>query len=65
MRLVRSCRRVKKRKDLGKRIRDKDMAAFGGSVKRVLKIPETKCGSTSFLLLPSHRAYGIFGMGFP
>jgi hypothetical protein len=64
MRLVRSCRRVKKGKDLeGEGI--KNMARCGGEWKKILKIPETKYGSTSFLLLPSHRAYGIFGMGFP
>jgi hypothetical protein len=36
MRLVRSCRRVKKGKDLGKRRRDEDdMAAFWGGSKEI------------------------------
>jgi hypothetical protein len=34
-------------------------------LKKILKKPETNCGAASFLLLPSHRSYGIFGMGFP
>jgi hypothetical protein len=46
-------------------MRDKDRTAFWGRAQKKLNIPETKCWFTAFLLLPSHRTYGIFGMGFP
>jgi hypothetical protein len=46
----------------------RDRNEWGGppvELKKILKKPETNCGAASFLLLPSHRSYGIFGMGFP
>jgi hypothetical protein len=64
MRLVRSCRRVKEGRRGG--FEDKDKA--GADVRagsKILKRPETNRRLVSFLLLPSHRGCGIFGMGFP
>jgi hypothetical protein len=60
MRLDRSCGRVKAGKDLGKK-----------DVKRLLPLSEEaqkilkQNAVNHVLLLPSHRAYGIFGMGSP
>lgn len=38
---------------------------FKKGLKKVQKKPETNGRLASFLLLPSHRAYGILGMGIP
>jgi hypothetical protein len=62
-RLVRSYGRVKEDEDLWE-LRTRRQGGSRRAQKNPKK-PETNGRLASFLLLPSHRAYGIFGMGIP